>query len=101
MMVDTATKEERMRVNKGMLIASAAASLIMAGALTARADQGKTGGGLGNCAGGHARKGEGSCATPENLVAGENRCKGKGGVERAGARRGPKGRHGGVRAEEL
>src|SRR5436305_14029932 len=85
MMVDTATKEERMRVSKGMLIASAAASLIMAGALTARADPGKTGGGMVNCAGGNACKGQGSCASAENSCAGKNACKGKGVVEMAAA----------------
>src|SRR5947208_13608956 len=85
MMVDTATKEERMRVNKGMLIASAAASLIMAGALTARADQGKTGGGMVNCAGVNARQGEGSCASAENSCAGKNGGKGKGVVEMSAA----------------
>src|SRR5438094_10200988 len=84
MMVDTATKEERMRVNKGMLIASAAASLIMAGALTARAGQGKTGGDMVNCAGVNACKGQGSCARAENSCAGKNACKGKGVVEMAG-----------------
>src|SRR5437879_7682033 len=85
MMVDTATKEERMRVNKGMLIASAAASLIMAGALTARADQGKTGGDMGNCAGVNACKGQGSCASAENSCAGKNAWKGKGVVEMVAA----------------
>jgi len=85
MMVDTATKEERMRANKGMLIASAAASLIMAGALTARADQGKTGGDMVNCAGVNACKGQGSSATAENSCAGKNGCKGKGVVEMSAA----------------
>src|SRR5438034_10799461 len=84
MMVDTATKEERMRVNKGMLIASAAASLIMAGALTARADQGKTGGDMVDCAGVNACKGQGSCATAQNPCAGKKGGKGKGGVEVSG-----------------
>ena len=85
MVIDTATKEERMRANKGMLIASAAASLIMAGALTARADQGKTGGDVVNCAGVNACKGQGSCATAENSCAGKNGCKGKGVVELSAA----------------
>src|SRR5207249_11516817 len=100
MVIDTATKEERMRANKGMLIASAAASLIMAGALTARADQGKTGGGMVNCAGGNACKGEGSCATAENSCAGKNGCKGKGGVETAAAGCAQKGGKGAGKAEE-
>src|SRR2546426_11557450 len=90
-MGDTATKEERMRVNKGILIASAAASLIMAGALTARADEKKAGGDNGNCAGVNACKGQGSCATAENSCAGKNGGKGKGGGEVATAGRTKKG----------
>src|SRR5205814_8805380 len=82
-MGDTATKEERMRVNKGVLIASAAASLIMAGALTARADEGKKGGDAVKCAGVNACKGRGSCATAENSWAGKNGGKGKGAGERS------------------
>jgi len=74
-----------MRVNKGMLIASAAASLIMAGALTARADEKKMGGDMVNCAGVNACKGQGSCATAENSCAGKNGCKGKGVVELSAA----------------
>src|SRR5437016_7385208 len=91
MMVDTATKEERMRVNKGMLIASAAASLIMAGALTARADPGKTGGDMVNCAGVNACKGQGSCATAEDSCAGKDGGKGEGGGEMSAADRAKKG----------
>ncbi len=74
-----------MRVNKGILIASAAASLIMAGALTARADEGKKGGDMANCAGVNACKGQGSCATAENSCAGKNGCKGKGVMEMSAA----------------
>ena len=69
-----------MRVNKGMLIASAAAALIMAGALTARADEGKTGGDV-HCAGVNACKGQGACGQAEHSCAGLNACKGKGWVE--------------------
>jgi hypothetical protein len=79
------TKEERMRVNKGILIASAAASLIMAGVLTARAAEEKKGGDMVNCAGVNACKGQGSCATAENSCAGKNGCKGKGVVEMSAA----------------
>jgi len=78
-------KEERMQVYRGILIASAAASLIMAGALTARAGEGKTGGDMVNCAGVNACKGQGSCATAENSCAGKNGCKGKGVVEMSAA----------------
>src|SRR5207245_5020894 len=84
-MGDTATKEERMRVNKGIRIASAVASLIVAGALTARADEGKKGGDMVNCAGVNACKGQGTCATAENSCAGKNGCKGKGVVEMSSA----------------
>src|SRR5438046_9231098 len=92
MVIDTATKEERMRANKGMLIASAAASLIMAGALTARAGQGKTGGDKVDCAGVNARQGEGSCAPPENSRAGKNGCQGTGVVQLSGGDGAQKGR---------
>ena len=74
-----------MRVNKGILIASAAASLIMAGALTAHADEGKKSGDAVNCAGVNACEGQGSCATAENSCAGKNGCKGKGVVELSAA----------------
>jgi len=73
-----------MRVNKGMLIASAAATLIMAGGLTARADEGKTGGDV-HCAGVNACKGQGSCAGAGNSCAGKNSCKGKGVLDMSAA----------------
>ena len=74
-----------MRVNKGILIASAAASLIMAGALTARADEGKAGGDVVHCTGVNACKGQGSCAGAGNSCAGKNACKGKGVLEMSSA----------------
>jgi hypothetical protein len=74
-----------MRVNKGMVIASAAASLILAGALGARADAKKAGGDMVNCAGVNACKGQGSCATADNSCAGKNACKGKGVLEMSAA----------------
>ena len=74
-----------MRVNKGMVIASAAAGLIMAGVLTARADEGKAGGDKVSCAGVNACKGQGTCASAENSCAGKNGCKGKGVVEMSAA----------------
>jgi hypothetical protein len=66
-----------------MLIASAAAGLILSGALTASATSHdkKTGGEMVNCAGVNACKGQGSCATAEHTCAGKNACKGKGVVE--------------------
>src|SRR2546427_715092 len=54
-------KGGRMRATKGMLIASAAASLILGRAIAARADEGKTGGEMVHCAGINACKGQGGC----------------------------------------
>jgi uncharacterized membrane protein len=51
-----------MRTTRGALIASAAASLILAGVVVARADEGKTGGEMVHCAGVNACKGQGECA---------------------------------------
>ena len=62
---------------KGMLIAGAAASLILAGALTARAAEEKKGAEV-MCAGINSCKGQGSCAGAGNSCAGQNSCKGKG-----------------------
>jgi len=66
-----------MRTTKGMLIAGAAASLILAGALTARAAEEKKGGEV-SCLGINSCKGQGSCAGAGNSCAGQNSCKGKG-----------------------
>lgn len=74
-----------MRVKRGTMIASAAASLILAGALTARAAEEKTGGDMVNCAGVNACKGQGACASAEHSCAGKNACKGKGFVEMSAA----------------
>jgi uncharacterized membrane protein len=74
-------REERMKGTKGVLIASAAASLILAGAVLARADEQKSGGDMVHCAGVNACKGQGSCAGAGNSCAGQNACKGKGVVD--------------------
>jgi hypothetical protein len=76
-----------MRTGKGMLIASAAAALVMAGAVAVRADHhDKAGGDMVNCAGVNACKGQGSCAGPSgNSCAGKNECKGKGVMEMSAA----------------
>lgn len=63
---------------RGMLIASAAASLIIAGAVTARAAEPDKGGGKVMCEGVNACKGQGACATAENTCGGKNECKGHG-----------------------
>ena len=65
---------------RGVLVASAAAGLILGGAVLARADQ-KSGGEMIHCAGVNACKGQGSCAGAGNSCAGQNACKGKGVVE--------------------
>ena len=69
-----------MRATKGILIASAAATLVLGGAVLARADQ-KTGGDMVHCAGVNSCKGQGECAGAGHSCAGMNRCKGQGWVE--------------------
>jgi hypothetical protein len=61
-----------------MVIATAAAGLILAGAVGARAEQEKGGDELVHCAGVNACKGKGICAGPESECAGVNACKSKG-----------------------
>ena len=62
---------------KGILIASAAAALFLAGAASARAEE-KMGGNQVHCAGINACKGQGSCASAHNECKGKNACKGQG-----------------------
>ena len=68
---------------RGMLIASAAASLLLTGAVVARAAE-KAGGEV-HCGGVNACKGQGACASAENSCKGKNACKGKGFVNMSGA----------------
>ncbi len=70
-------------LGRGILIASAAASLVLAGNVVARAQE-KTGGPV-HCAGINECKGKGSCAGAENACKAKNECKGKGWVEMSGA----------------
>ena len=70
-------------VGRGMLIASAAAALVLAGNVVARATD-KTGSEV-HCAGINACKGQGSCAGAENACKGKNTCKGKGYVDLSSA----------------
>lgn len=65
---------------RGILIASAAATLIISGAVVARASD-KAGDDKVQCAGVNACKGQGGCATADSSCAGKNACKGKGVVE--------------------
>jgi hypothetical protein len=62
---------------KGILIATAAATLFLAGAVPARAAE-QEGGDKVNCMGINSCKGTGSCASAENACAGKNACKGHG-----------------------
>jgi uncharacterized membrane protein len=66
----------------GTLIASAAAALILAGAVSVPATEQteKSGAGKVMCEGVNECKGKGSCATAQNDCAGTNACKGKGAV---------------------
>ena len=65
---------------RGLLIASAAVSLIIGGAVAARATD-KASDDKVSCAGVNACKGQGGCATADHSCAGKNACKGKGVVE--------------------
>jgi hypothetical protein len=65
---------------KGLLIASAAVTLIIGGAVTSRAAD-KASDDKVNCSGVNACKGKGGCATADHSCAGKNACKGKGVVE--------------------
>ena len=68
---------------KGMLIASAAASLLLSGVVVARAAD-KAGGEV-RCSGVNACKGQGACASGQNSCKGQNACKGKGFVNMSGS----------------
>lgn len=62
---------------KSFLIATAAATLFLSGAVTARAEE-KAGGDQVICGGINACKGQGSCAGAGHSCAGKNACKGQG-----------------------
>jgi hypothetical protein len=64
----------------GFLIASAAAGLVLAGAVNARAADEKTGGDV-YCSGINSCKGAGACAGAGHACAGKNGCKGQGTVK--------------------
>ena len=70
-----------MRKTKGMLVASAAASLILGGAGLALAAGEKAGGDMVHCSGINACKGQGACSGGGHGCAGKNGCKGQGWVE--------------------
>ncbi len=62
---------------KGILMATAAATLLLSGAVTVRAEE-KAGGDQVICDGINACKGQGSCAGAGHACAGKNACKGQG-----------------------
>jgi hypothetical protein len=62
---------------KNVIIASAAAMLLISGAVVARADS-STPAKLSTCAGVNSCKGQGACKTATNGCAGQNSCKGQG-----------------------
>jgi uncharacterized membrane protein len=65
------------RASKGILIATAAATLFATGAIKARAED-KAEGDKVKCTGINECKGKGGCAGAGNSCAGQNACKGKG-----------------------
>ena len=67
-------------MKKGVLMASAAAALILSGAVVARAEGDKAADKV-HCAGVNACKGQGACAGGGHDCAGKNGCKGQGWVE--------------------
>lgn len=70
--------------NKGIMVASAVASLVLSGAAVARATD-KAGSEPVQCAGINECKGKGSCAGATNACKAQNECKGKGWVETSSA----------------
>ena len=71
-------------LGKGIMVASAVASLMLSGAVVAQATD-KVGSEPVQCAGINECKGQGSCAGAENACKAQNECKGKGWVETGSA----------------
>jgi hypothetical protein len=69
----------KITVRSGSAIATAAASLLIAGAVLAPTTQAATGDG--HCMGANACKGKSACKGAGNACKGQNACKGKGFVE--------------------
>jgi hypothetical protein len=67
-----------MKTTKGVLIASAVASLFVMNAANAQEKGGKESSKAVKCAGVNECKGKGACAGAKNSCAGENGCKGQG-----------------------
>jgi hypothetical protein len=76
-----------MKIGKGFMVASAVASLVLAGGLTAQAQESETSECTAvHCAGTNACKGQGSCAGADNSCKAQNECKGKGWTEAESAK---------------
>jgi uncharacterized membrane protein len=69
--------------NRAALVATAAATLLLSGAVIARASD--AAGGEVHCAGVNECKGKGSCAGASNACKAQNSCKGKGWVDASSA----------------
>jgi uncharacterized membrane protein len=83
-------------LGKGIMLASAVATLIASGSVVAQAAD-KAGGDKVHCTGINACKGQGSCAGAGNACKSKNACKGQGWVETTAAECAEKG---GKAAEE-
>lgn len=69
----------KMLAVSGSTLAAAAATLLLAGAVTAPASHAAEG--AGHCVGANACKGQTACKTASNACKGQNACKGKGWLE--------------------
>lgn len=74
-----------MQVGKGFMVASAVAALVLAGGVSAKADESKKSEAV-HCSGINACKGQGSCAGAANACKAQNECKGQGWVEKESAK---------------
>ena len=72
------------QTNRTLLVATAAATLLLTGAVVARASDAK--GGEVHCAGINSCKGTSECKTAKNECKGQNSCKGEGWVSAASAK---------------
>lgn len=68
----------KVTVTSGTTLAAAAASLMLAGAVTAPAANADGHKAKGHCVGANACKGQSACKTAKNACAGKNACKGQG-----------------------
>ena len=71
----------KMTVKSGSVLAAAAATLMLAGAVGAAPNMQMAADAKGHCVGANACKGQGACKGAGNACKGQNACKGKGFVE--------------------